>query len=122
MMKPKGFSLIEVMVASLILSLIVAGMFGIFVTGKGFVIRAGHKTGAINLARQRMEEVKSWDYSSLTEGDYEDSPGIGGTISATRTLVIGSVVEGKRVEVTLEWTVAGVTRTEEIVTLIADPG
>lgn len=48
----------EIIVAMLIMSLVVAGLFGLFVTSHKFIIEAGHRLQAINYARQVAETLK----------------------------------------------------------------
>jgi prepilin-type N-terminal cleavage/methylation domain-containing protein len=128
-METKAFTLVEIIVAMLILGLIVGGMFAVFVGGKKIVIRAGHKTEAINLARQRMEELKSRAYASVDESPAPNPESISFSsgISAERRWTVDDTIFGgqaKQVTVTVTWTEAGSTkqREEEIVTLIANPG
>ncbi len=117
----RGFSLLEVIVAMLVLSLIAAGMFGMFVGGRGFVIRAGHKTEAINLAQDKIEEFKSMIFGDINPtGSPDAETEFSGGISAERSWTVGNIAEGKKVTVTVGWTEAGSSKTEEIVTLIAD--
>jgi prepilin-type N-terminal cleavage/methylation domain-containing protein len=79
-MRQKGFTLTEVLIAMLILSLAAAGMFAVFITGKGFTLRCGRKFEAINFARQTTEHLKddvratTWDLSGapLSLGNHNE--------------------------------------------------
>lgn len=61
-----GISLIEIVVSVLILSLIVAGGYGVFISGTRFVKGSGLKIQAMNLARQQSEQLLKSSYWSLS--------------------------------------------------------
>lgn len=54
----RGFSLLEIVIAMLILGLVVAGMTGLFISTNKLVIQAGHRLVALNYARQVAETLK----------------------------------------------------------------
>ncbi len=58
----RGFVLIELLVAITVLGLVAAPVLTAFITGYTSLAEAGDKTGALNLARRQMEEVKSMGY------------------------------------------------------------
>ena len=58
-MNKYGFSLVEVIVAALILALTVGGILFIFSTEKGVVSRTGRKVQAMDFARQTLERLKN---------------------------------------------------------------
>jgi len=62
MTRSKGFTLIEVVVPMLIVVLAVVGLLTSFVMGRAHTALARHRSQAINLLRQRMEELKSKGY------------------------------------------------------------
>lgn len=47
-----AFSLLEIVIAMLIISLVVAGLFGLFITSHNFIGNAGHRLQAAQYARQ----------------------------------------------------------------------
>ena len=53
-----AFSLLEIIVSGFILSLVVAGLFGLFITSSKFIIEAQHRSHAINYARMVAENLK----------------------------------------------------------------
>lgn len=69
----KGFTLTEIIVAMLILSLAIAGIFGMFVMGRKPVAVIRRRAEGMNLAREATEELKSNinfnDFASFTSGD-----------------------------------------------------
>ena len=53
-----GFTLLEIVIAMLILSLVVAGIFGMFTTSSKFIAEARHRLQAVNYARMVAEHLK----------------------------------------------------------------
>lgn len=53
----KGFTLIEIIVASLILFVVAVPLTHAFFQGRFLAVSAGDKTIALNLAQQKMEEI-----------------------------------------------------------------
>jgi prepilin-type N-terminal cleavage/methylation domain-containing protein len=106
-MREKGFSLIEVAVAVIILALILTGVTGIFWQGFAQAKKAQDDTIAMNLARERIETLSN--ASSLpTDGVIvEDYGSISGFPAfKRRTLVIDAgAVNGelKQIFVTVYW-------------------
>jgi len=62
----RGFTLVESLVSIMILGLTVVAMLGVFVIGKVDVAKAKAYKAAINLARERMEELRSIGYAELS--------------------------------------------------------
>ena len=58
-MEKRGFTLVEVIVASLILVFTVAGMLFIFASEKAALERAGRRIQAMDFARQTLEQLKN---------------------------------------------------------------
>ncbi|MGI9860039.1 prepilin-type N-terminal cleavage/methylation domain-containing protein [Moorella naiadis] len=61
----RGLTLIEVLVASVILVAVLAPMLGMFTTAASGYTRAGQETIALNLARARMETCLAAGYDGL---------------------------------------------------------
>lgn len=120
-MNKYGFSLIEVIVAALILVLTVGGILFVFSTEKGVVSRTGRKVQAMDFARQTLERLKNevsaetWSAGGdlgqvgvaitepLSAGEFRDK------FNATRSYIVtnvnpdGGEVDYKSVTVTVEW-------------------
>lgn len=62
----KGFTLIEVVVATLILALLAAGVAGAFWNAQRFLNRARHRMQAFNFAMGALDRLKS-NYNYLNE-------------------------------------------------------
>ena len=65
MKKEKGFTLIEVLVALLILGIIGTGFLMALTIASKAIIIADERTTAESLARSQMEHVKNQDYSTI---------------------------------------------------------
>lgn len=63
---PSGFSLIELMVAAVILSMVIFGIFLAFGTGFRGMVDARERTVATNYAREAMEDIKNMDFEKIT--------------------------------------------------------
>jgi len=61
-----GFSLIEVLIALLILVIVILGGGLYFFYGRLGINREGYRRAALELASQRLEELKAADYSKIT--------------------------------------------------------
>jgi len=71
MKKEKGFTLIEVLVALLILAIIGTGLLMALTIASKAIIIADERTTAESLARSQMEHVKNQDYSTINvDWDY----------------------------------------------------
>ncbi|MBI5872789.1 MAG: type II secretion system protein [Candidatus Omnitrophica bacterium] len=69
-MKKKGFTLVEVMVSLVILALLAAGLFSVFVSARYMVVRSKRRLGAMEVARAEIEKNRQhiradrWDNAS----------------------------------------------------------
>ena len=61
-----GFSLIELMVAVVILAMVIFGIFLAFTTGFQGMADARDRTVATNYAREAMEDIKNMDFEKIT--------------------------------------------------------
>jgi prepilin-type N-terminal cleavage/methylation domain-containing protein len=122
----RGLSLIEIIVSMLILAFVVAGSYASFVSTEGFLIKSRHRLEAIWFVQQKVEEYKSYAYSSLLDGSWQDTPTFSDGRGADRSWSVSTVspptLEGKMLDVSVSWTERGQTFLEQAVTLIADPG
>jgi len=68
-MRKKGFSLIEIIATIGMLGIIAVPFFSIFLSGNKNVIAAKHDLVAVNLARERIEQMRLQSFETLEE-DY----------------------------------------------------
>ena len=96
----KGFTLLEVMISVIILSvalLALAGLQIISIQGNSF---GGTMTEAVTLARDKIEDLKRDDWDNVATG--EDIPVMRG-INYTRNWAVQMVGQTKEVTVTVSW-------------------
>jgi len=109
----KGFSLIELMVAAVILSLAIFGIFQAFGAGFLGMFDARDRTVATNYVQEKMEELKNTDFDTVVP-DADESLGIVGDIKFRRNvnvvyidgstnLIVAGPTNLKRVTTTVKW-------------------
>ncbi|MFH1837464.1 MAG: prepilin-type N-terminal cleavage/methylation domain-containing protein [Candidatus Omnitrophota bacterium] len=109
----KGMTLVESLVAMLILLFVITGMLSAFVVGKMSIYRTGNRAKAMNLLREQMELIKAQDLSTIEgwiddpfppEDDVDDAVGGDDLIDDTRTTTVQQDADGNLiVTVTLNW-------------------
>jgi type II secretory pathway pseudopilin PulG len=114
----KGISLVEVMVAVLISTIVILGSSLFFVTSINQINLREQYRGASRLAGQKLEELKAGNYDDVTIGELTDSLSLGG-LSYSRSTVTEDLGLYKNVVVTVSWGPAGMERNVSLVTLIA---
>lgn len=109
-MKARGFSLIETILATFVLSLITMAVFNIFPSSVMAVKRGEMELEADSLAQQQLEECRARPFDTLTVGPLPAVAPV--TVTGTTFAIRGRVrpVAGssvdhlKAIEVTVEWT------------------
>lgn len=59
-MKKEGFTLLEIIVSMMILSIVVAGSFGMMVTTNKMLVNAEHRLQAVNQGQAVLEKLRSY--------------------------------------------------------------
>ena len=98
----KGFTLLEVMISMIILSvalLALAGLQIISIRGNSF---GGTMTEALTLARDRIEDMKRDDWDNVALGEGNDTQVVRG-INYARNWAVQMVGQTKEVTVTVSW-------------------
>jgi len=85
----RGFSLIELMVAVVILAMVVFGIFLAFTTGFQGMADARDRTVAMNYAREAMEDIKNMDFESISPTNKEQI----GTTKFSRQIIVQYNIE-----------------------------
>jgi type II secretory pathway pseudopilin PulG len=117
----EGVTLVEILVAAVILIVIASGIFQVFITGRSLVGVEGHRAVALQVAQEVLDELKlEPGYTSFTDtsqgavftqgnhADYLTSiPGL--PAGATARYIVTDVVDGgtviaKKVTVVVDWT------------------
>ncbi len=125
--KTKGFSLIEVMIAIVILSVSLLALAGLMVTTTRTNSFGGHLTEAVTFAQQRLEQLRAAPYntvvsSSVNPGDPVIQTGVPSGIDYTMMWVVAPNGDNslRRVTMTVSWN-DGVPHSFSLVTLIKNP-
>jgi len=113
-----GFSLIEVLIALIILVIVILGGGAYFFYGRLGINREGYRRVALELASQKLEELKAGDYDAIPDKE-ETTINLS---SETFTTEVNSTKEDgyKKVTVTVSWG-DNPDNKVELVTLIASP-
>ncbi|MEW6574409.1 MAG: prepilin-type N-terminal cleavage/methylation domain-containing protein, partial [Bacillota bacterium] len=77
----QGLTLVEVLVAAVILGIIAAGLFAVFDVGARLAAAAREQVKAVNLAQEKMEELRGTlydDLNSVAEEAYFEEPTVPG--------------------------------------------
>ncbi len=70
----KGLTLVEVLIALAIIGIMLPAVVGMLVAGSGYIIEAGEKTIGVQLAGEKLQELKERSYNCL-ENDGFTKPG-----------------------------------------------
>ncbi len=97
-----ALTLIEVMVAVLIVTIVIIGGSFLFVTGRDQISRWERYRVASQLAAQKLEELKADDYYSIVVGDTEESLSLE-NVSYSRSIHTEDAGSYKEVTVTVSW-------------------
>lgn len=117
MFESKGFTLLEVMIALVVLTLGVIGIMWAFSTGMYATTDVENVDLALNIAQAKMEEIKNTQFATLADSGPTADP----NFSKFNTTV--NVAEGQnpmQVDVTVAWTVKGGQTSIALTTLMAD--
>lgn len=118
----RGITFTEVMVSLLLLSISVGAVIGAFVICRASAIRAKHKIAAMNLARSKVETMKSMVYSQLPAQAGAESVTIDQGLSGQCTTEISDIYSNAKIykiTVTVAWTEFAHSLTQQVVTLIS---
>ena len=117
----KAFTLIELMLAILILTIVIAGGSFLFVGGRSQINLQKHYRVATQLAAQKLEELKADNtvsYDSIVVGETEQSLSLE-DLSYSRSTRIENVGLYKKARVTVRWGQIGNEHNVSLVTFIA---
>lgn len=56
----KGFTLIEIMIAAMIMAVTIGGLFSVFIAGNRFVLRSSRRLAAVNFAQEQIENRREF--------------------------------------------------------------
>ncbi len=114
----KGMSLIEVMLALLVLLIVIIGNSLLFGYGRGQISLCENRRSAVQLAAQKLEQLKADDYYNIQEGKTDENLSVGGLSCSLSTLTEDSGLY-KNIRVVVRWTQGGKQHNVRLVTFIA---
>ncbi len=114
----KGISLVEVMVAVLISTIVILGSSFFFVASSNQINLREQYRGASRLAEQKLEELKAGSYGDIATSVTNESLSLEKT-SYSRSIDTEDLGLYKKVIVTVNWDAGGKQRNVSVVTLIA---
>ena len=124
-----GFTMIEIMIASITIALTVAAVASAFNTVEVLNRRARNLTIATQLVQQQMEVYRNTPFAGLPVAGTTDVssilspyPSLGSPRSATATVTDVDPGDLKQIDITLSYTESGHTKTVEATTQIAVRG
>jgi prepilin-type N-terminal cleavage/methylation domain-containing protein len=120
-MKPKaGVTLIEVMVAIIIFTIVMVGGFVFFFYGRSYISHSNHQRMALELTKEKIEICKAFGYANV-QNQNEPSISLGSIQFSRNTVATETVGSGtyKQVTVTTNWQERGNSYNVQIVTIIA---
>ena len=116
MFDKRGFLLVELLVALAVLSIVVVPLMMLLTLGAETQSRARMHTVAATLAREKMEEVRSGGFCTVTsEGESE----VDGFERFRRKVDVVDETLVKEVRVTVTWEVGGELQALEIITFLS---
>ncbi len=121
--KTKGFSLIEVLIALVILSVSLLALAGLMVTTTRTNSFGGHLTEAVTFAQQRLEQLRAAPYNTIvTSGAPVIEHGVHSGIDYSMSWVVAPNADNslRRVTMAVTWN-DGVPHSFSLVTLIKNP-
>lgn len=120
--RQRGIIFTEIVISLLLLSISVGAVIGAFVMCKASATGVKHKVAAINLARAKIEAIKSLVYSQIPAQAGAESVAIDQGLSGQRTTAVSDVYSNSKmykITVTVAWTEFTRSLTEQAVTLIS---
>ncbi len=102
--KSKGFTMIEVLIALVILSVALLALAGLMIYTTRSNSFGNHMTEATTLAQDKLEELRVTSWGDLLSGEYQDKVTTATGIEYTRIWNIANATDNLRnVTVTVTW-------------------
>lgn len=135
--RSRGFSMIEVLLVTTMLSIVSLSLVGVFAYGFKLVGKTKEVTMATQVAQVQIERFRNTDYdaipiaagtpTALTEADYPflfTSDGVCHLANGQQTVTVAQGIDEniKRLDVAITWSYQGRTMRKNIVTYIAKDG
>ncbi len=103
LLKPKGFTLLEVLVALIILSFALLALAGLMVTTTKNNAVGNYVTEAATFAQDKLEELRAVKWENLVEGNNTDQQGGSTGINYTRNWSAKTSGSLKTITIDVDW-------------------
>lgn len=103
LLRSKGFTLIEVLVAMVILSFSLLALAGLMVTTTKNNAFGGHMTEAATFAQDKLEELRAIKWENLIDGNSTDQQGGSTGINYTRNWNVATSGVLKTITISINW-------------------
>ena len=103
LLKPKGFTLIEVLVALIILSFSLLALAGLMVTTTKNNAFGSHMTEAATFAQDKLEELRAIKWENLIDGNNTNQQGGSTGINYTRNWNVTTNGSLKTITINVNW-------------------
>jgi len=113
----KGTSLVEVMIAIVILALAILGGFVLFSYGRGQIDVQKNRRAAVQLAAQKLEGLKAGDYDNIQAGEITENISLEG-LSYVRNTGAEDLGLYKKITVSVSWEQMNKTQNVGLTTFI----
>ena len=117
--KSRGFTLLEILVAIVILSISLLALAGIMSTTSRNTAMGGHLTEAATFAQDKLEQLRVTPWASITSGVDVTAPGATG-ISYTRRWNVVQNGTFRSVTINMNWNERGVNHSFNLVSGISE--
>jgi Tfp pilus assembly protein PilV len=121
----RGSTMVEVMIAAIILVIALIGTSALFVSGRRHIINQQFYRAAAHLASQKLEELKAKGYASIAEEDVEENLSFNGVAFQRRTVTQLTAAPSadtpkpcKKATVTISWSLVNDRHQATLVTYI----
>ncbi len=120
MNRETGVTLIEVMVAIMIFTIVMVGGFVFFFYGRTYIAHSNHQRMALELSKEKIEICKAFGYDSAIDEPVTGAP-LGGIQFSRSVSVVAKTDSGvyKELTVATSWTERGNNYNVQLVTIIA---
>ena len=115
---PKGIALVEIAVAILIFTLVIIGAYSSYVYARKQIGLRKHYRVAVQLAAQKLEELKAAGYNDIEEGGTVENTSLEG-FSYSRNTNTEDVGLYKKIQVNVNWQQMGRVHNVNLATFIA---
>jgi len=103
LLKPKGFTLLEVLVALIILSFALLALAGVMVTTTKNNAFGNYVTEAATFAQDKLEELRAVKWKNLVDGNNTDEQGGSTGINYARNWNVTTSGSIKTITINVDW-------------------